>query len=408
MNTTAFKQQPDNSEARRTIFHHVIPVTFLAAMALLSAGCGRGGEAQQGPSGPPVVTVAQVDQQEITEWSDFTGRTDAVESVELRPRVSGHIQEVRFQAGQLVKKGDVLFVIDPQWYQAEFNRRQADYQQAQAHLENSQRNADRYARLLASKTVSSETADTTDTQLKEDQAAVLAAKALMDSAHLDLEYTQVRAPIDGRVSRALLTTGNYVSGVAGSASLLTTLVSVDPVYVYADVDESSLLQFNALAASRKAAGTERIPVELALANEQGYPHRGYIESFDNRLDPNTGTILLRAVFPNSDGQIVPGLFAHIRVPMSAKHEAVLIDETSIATDQAQKYVLALGQGNTVEYRKVILGPEINGKRVVREGLKAGEKIVVNGIQRAHPGAQVQPEEQTAAITAPPGPQTAQR
>ncbi|HWB61187.1 MAG TPA: efflux RND transporter periplasmic adaptor subunit [Chthoniobacteraceae bacterium] len=390
------------------VLYRIALSAILATPLLLLGGCGRGNaQEQQAAPPPPAVTVAPVEQKEITEWSDFTGRTDAVESVEIRPRVSGHITQVCFQAGQLVKKGDVLFVIDPQWYQAEFDRRSADYEQAQARVENSKRNADRNARLLASKTVSNETADDADTQLKADQAAMLSAKALMESAKLDLDYTQVRAPVDGRMSRALLTTGNYVSGVAGYSTLLTTLVSVDPVYVYADVDENSLLQFNALAAQRKDAGDATIPVELQLANEEGFPHKGHIESFDNRLDPNTGTILLRAVFQNPDGLIVPGLFAHIRIPMSAKHEAVLVDEASIGTDQAQKFVLTVDKDNTVQYRKVILGPEIDGKRIVRDGLKAGELIVVNGIQRAHPGGKVSPEEQVAD-TARTQTQTAQR
>jgi RND family efflux transporter MFP subunit len=369
------------------------------AAGLLSAllsGCGRAAAKPQQQS-PPVVTVATVEQREITEWEEFTGRTDAVEAVEVRPRVSGHIQEVRFQSGQLVKKGDVLFVIDPRWYQAEFDRRQAEYEQARVRLENTERMAARAARLLASKAISSETADTSESQSQEDKAALLAAKSLLESARLDLEFTEIRAPIDGRVSRALMTAGNYVSGIAGGASLLTRIVSMDPIYVYADVDENSLLKFNALAGERKAAGDQAIPVELELANEEGFPHRGFIESFDNRLDPNTGTILLRAIFPNSEGRIVPGLFARIRVPTSGKHTAFLVEESAIGTDQSQKFVLTLGDDNTVEYRKVKLGPTFEGKRIVREGLRPGEKIVVNGLQRARPGLPVNPEESTASL-----------
>ena len=378
------------------------------AAGLLSAvlsGCGRA--AAKPPPPPPVVTVATVEQREITEWEEFTGRTDAVESVEVRPRVSGHIQEVRFQSGQLIKKGDVLFVIDPRWYQAEFDRRQAEYEQARVRLENTERMAARAARLLASKAISSETADTSESQSREDKAALLAAKSLLESARLDLEFTEIRAPIDGRVSRALMTAGNYVSGVAGGASLLTRIVSVDPIYVYADVDENSLLKFNALAGERKAAGDQAIPVELALANEEGFPHGGSIESFDNRLDPNTGTILLRAIFPNPEGRIVPGLFARIRVPTRGRHTAFLVEESAIGTDQSQKFVLTLGDGNTVEYRKVKLGPTFEGKRIVREGLRPGEKIVVNGLQRARPGLPVNPEESTVSL---PGsdPKTARR
>jgi membrane fusion protein, multidrug efflux system len=364
---------------------------FLSAMF---SGCGSKA-AKSVPPAPPVVTVAPVEQSQVVEWEEFTGRTDAVESVEVRPRVSGHLQEVRFQSGQLVKRDDVLFVIDRRWYQAEFDRRQAEYEQARVRLENAERNARRAARLLASKAIASEAADATESQFQEARAALLAAKSSWESARLDLEFTEVRAPIDGRASRALMTVGNYVDG---ASSLLTTLVSVDPVYVYADVDENSLLKFNALANERKAAGDEKIPVELELADEKGFPHRGVIESFDNRLDPNTGTILLRAIFPNADGRLVPGLFARIRIPTSDRRPAFLVDETAIGTDQSQKFVLTLGEGNMVEYRQVKLGPAIGGKRIVREGLRAGEKVVVNGLQRARPGLPVSPEEQTASAS----------
>jgi multidrug efflux system membrane fusion protein len=372
-------------------------------LSALLSGCGSE-SAKSVPPPAPVVTVASVEQREITEWEEFTGRTDAVEAVEVRPRVSGHIQEVRFQSGQLVRKGDILFVIDPRWYKAEFGRRQAEYEQARVRLENAERNAARAARLLATRAIASEAADASESQYQEAKGALLAAKSLMESARLDLEFTEVRAPIDGRVSRALMTAGNYASG---ASSLLTRLVSVDPIYVYADVDENSLLKFNALADERKAAGDENVPVELELADEQGFPHRGFVESFDNRLDPNTGTILLRAIFPNPEGRIVPGLFARIRVPTSGSHPAFLVDESAIGTDQSQKFVLTVGTGNTVEYRKVKLGPTFGGKRIVREGLRAGEKIVVNGLQRARPGLPVSPEEHTASVSGA-GSKTAQR
>ncbi len=210
---------------------------------------------------------------------------------------------------------------------------------------------------------------------------------------MDLEYTQVRAPIDGRVSRALLTEGNYVNGVAGGATLLTTIVSVDPIYVYADIDENSLLKFNALAQANQLETNDagQIPVELQLADEEEFPHQGHIESFDNRLDPNTGSILLRAVFPNADGRVVPGLFAHIRVPLSQRHAVLLVDERAVGTDQAQKFVLSLTPTNTVAYRAVQLGPLVSGKRVVRAGLEGNEQVVVNGLARVRPGMPVAPQ-----------------
>ncbi|MDB6066866.1 MAG: rane protein [Pedosphaera sp.] len=378
-----------------------LPVTAavlaLAATVILSSGCSRTTAAQQGPP-PPAVTVAPAQQQQIVEWAEFTGRTEPVESVEVRPRVSGYIQEVRFHSGQLVKKGDVLFVIDPRWHQAEFDRRQAEAERAKVQLENARREADRTAQLLANKAISTEDADGRVSRFQEAKAALLAAEATLDSVKLDLQYTEVRAPIDGRVSRAYLTEGNYVSGVSGTTTLLTTIVSVDPIYVYADVDEDSLLKFNALAQAKKLETSEDggVPVELQLADESDFSHRGHIESFDNRLDPNTGSILLRVVFPNTDGRIVPGLFARIRVPLSERHAAILVTERAIGTDQAQKYVLTLTTTNTVAYQAVKLGPVIDGKRIVRTGLAEGQKIVVNGLQRVSPGMAVTPNDEVAA------------
>lgn len=365
-------------------------INFLRLMAVLFAtgsvvtlltGCSKSMAQQQPP--PPQVTVAPVEQKDIVEWSEFTGHSEPVDSVEIRPRVSGYIQEVRFQSGQLVKKGDVLFVIDPRWNQAVFDQRQAEYDQAKSE-------AGRIDRLLQNNAISTEEADARKARFAE-------AKAALDSARLDLEYTEVKAPIDGRVSRALLTEGNYVSGNAGSASLLTTIVSVNPVYIYVDIDEASLLKFNELTSANKLDLTAdgKVPVELQLADESNFPHKGSVESFDNQLDADTGSILMRAVFANDDGRIVPGLFARIRLPLSERHPALLVDDRAIGTDQANKFVLALSASNTVQYQAVELGPLIDGKRVVRSGLLAGEKIVVNGMARVRPGMPVTPEDESA-------------
>src|SRR6266699_4572763 len=377
------------------LFRLTLPSLAMASALMLSVGCGRQ-LAEQRPS-PPVVTVAPVERQELVEWDEFTGRTEPVQSVEVRPRVSGYIQEVSFQSGQLVKKDDVLFVIDPRWHQAEFDRLQAESERARVQLENAKREADRTPQLLTNKAISTEEADGRVARYEQAKAALLATEAARDSAKLDLDYTQVRAPIEGRISRALLTEGNYINGVAAAATLLTTIVSVDPVYAYVDVDEDTLLKFNALARAKKLEtdGDGRIPVELQLADEKDFPHRGHIESFDNRVDPNTGSILLRAVFANDGGRIVPGLFARIRVPLSERHPALLVDERAVGTDQARKYVLTLTPTNTVAYQSVELGPMIDGKRVVRDGLNAGDKIVVNGRQRVRPGMPVMVQEAVA-------------
>jgi RND family efflux transporter MFP subunit len=385
----------DKIMKHKKVLRFALPIV---ALGILAAFLGsHHGNAAPPPPPPPAVTVAPVEQRELVEWDEFTGRTEPVESVEIRPRVSGYIQEVRFQSGQLVKKGDVLFVIDPRWHQAAFDGREAEAERANVQLENAQREADRAKQLLATRAISTEDADARVARFQEAKAALLAAQAARDSAKLDLDYTQVRAPIDGRVSRALLTEGNYVSGDSGTTSLLTTLVSVNPVYVYADIDEDSLLKFNALAQAKKIEtnGDGKIPIELQLADESDFPHHGWIESFDNRVDPNTGSILLRAVFSNDDGRIVPGLFARIRVPLSERYPALLVSERAIGTDQAQKYVLTVTATNTVAYQAVTLGPEVDGKRIVRSGLLAGEKIIVNGIEHARPGMTVTPQEEVA-------------
>ena len=380
----------------KTFFHSASSSLVLVATIILWTGCSQSA-AQQRPA-PPSVTVAPVERKEIVEWNEFIGRTEPVQSVEVRPRVSGYIQEVRFESGQLVRKGDVLFVIDARWHQAEFERRQAEAERAKVQLENARREADRTPQLLANKAVSTEEADARVARYQEAKAALLAAEAARDFVQLDLDYTKVRAPIEGRVSRALLTEGNYVSGVSGTTTLLTTIVSVDPIYVHADVDEDTLLKFNALAHAKKLETNAdgKIPVELQLADEHGFPHQGHIESFDNRLDPNTGSILLRAVFPNNDGRIVPGLFARIRVPLSERHPALLVTERAVGTDQAQKYVLTLTATNTVAYQSVKLGPLIDGKRIVYSGLQGTEKIIVNGLQRVRPGMIVTAQEEATS------------
>ncbi len=369
---------------------------FLLVGILFAAGCRKGGAAQ-GHGGaqmpPPSVTVVPVVTQEIIEWDEFTGRTAAMENVEVRPRVSGHIEAVKFQSGQLVKKGDVLFQIDARWYQAEFAKREADHEQARVKMANAEREANRTAALLASKAISTEEGDQRQARYAEAKAALLATEAAKASAKLDLEQTAIRSPIDGRVSRALITEGNYVSGVAGVAQALTTIVSVDPIHVYADVDENSLLKFNLLQRSGKLNNADgRVPVELQLANEDSFAHQGFIESFDNKLDAMSGSIVLRAIFPNPEGRMVPGLFARIRLPASEKRPAMLIEESAIGTDQAQKFVLTVTSSNTVAYRPIKLGALVNGKRLVREGLQAGDQVVQNLVMaRVRPGMPIQPQ-----------------
>jgi RND family efflux transporter MFP subunit len=370
---------------------------------LIVAGCKpHGGQMQQMPP-PPSVTIAPVEQRKVVDWDEFTGRTVAVDYVEVRPRVSGYIQEVRFKSGQLVKKGDVLFVIDPRWAKADLDRREAELAQARVRNENAQREAARTKQLLENKAISTEESEARQARSHEAQAALLAAEAALNTAKLDLELTDIHSPIDGRVSRELATVGNYVSGLAGAATLLTTIVSVDPIYVYADVDENSYLHLSQLIRDGKLARDEsgKTPVQIQLGDGNGFSNGGHIESFDNRIDPNTGSIVMRALFPNPDGRILPGLFARVRLPSSAEYPALLISEEAIGTDQNQKFVLTLNATNVVEYRPVKLGPQLDGKRVIREGLAANDQVVVTsgGMARVRPGMVVSPQPAAAPTNA---------
>ncbi len=364
-----------------------IRLTYLI-LAALAAGCGK---PSRPPAPPlPTVTVAPVLQRDVVTRDEFTGRLDAVDSVEIRPRVSGYLEEVRFRSGQLVKKGDVLFVIDPRTRRAALDRAEAELARATAQAEIAERDARRADRLIAAKTISPEEADQRIWGQKQAAAAMLAAKAAKESARLELEFCEVKSPIDGRVSRALVTIGNNVSGVDGFTTLMTTVVSVDPIYAYSAVDETSLLKLQGLLREGRLPvdAQGRVTVEMRLASETGHPHKGYLESLDNRVDAATGSIVLRTVFPNPDGSLLPGLYSRVSVPGSAAQPLLLIDEAAIGTDQNQRFVLTVGPTNTVEYRPVQLGGAVDGKRIVRSGLKAGENIIVNGLMQVRPGMPV--------------------
>jgi RND family efflux transporter MFP subunit len=368
-----------------------LSVLALASLSFVFAGT-RTSAQTVAPAAPPApsVTVAPVVEKELCEYSEFTGRVQAIDDVELRARVSGHLEAVHFQAGEIVHKGDVLFTIDPRWHKATLSAAEAALAQASVRLDNADRESKRAAELLASLAVSAEEAETRTSRLSEAKAGLLSAQAARDSAKLDLEFTSVRSPIDGRVGRALVTPGNFVTGVAGSNTVLTTIVSVDPIYVDADVDENALLTLRRLMQDKALAldAQGRVKVEIGLSDESGFPHSGAIESLDNRLDAGTGSIRLRAIAANPDGKFLPGLFARVRVPASEVRKTPLVSERAIGTDQSQRFVLVLAADGTVQYRAVKLGPAIEGMRMVREGLSAGEEIVVNGLQRVRPGAKV--------------------
>jgi RND family efflux transporter MFP subunit len=376
-------------------------ITRLGLVVVGSSLVARATAADAATRAPvPKVTVAPVEERLVTEYEEITGRVDSAETVELRARVSGHLDSVRFQAGQQVAKGDVLFAIDPRWHQAQFELARAQAEQARARADVAEREAKRAADLLAASAISSEEAEARRSRAIETRAAVASADATFAIAKLDLEHTEVRAPIAGRVSRALVTPGNLISGAPGNSTLLTTIVSTGAAFVYADLDETTVLKFKRLQRENRLVTLDgRVPVELQLADETEYPRQGFIESADNRLNSATGSLALRLVFPNEDGALLPGLFARVRIPVSAPQRALLISDRSIGTDQSQKFVFAVGENNTVVYRTVKLGGSIQGKRIVRDGLQAGDQVVVNGLQRVRPGMIVAPE--SVATATPP-------
>ncbi|MDH0141323.1 multidrug efflux RND transporter periplasmic adaptor subunit MexE [Aquipseudomonas alcaligenes] len=362
-----------------------LPLAITTALVL--SACGKGEEAsQQMPAAK--VSVAGVIEQPINEWDEFTGRLEAPESVEVRPRVSGYIDKVAFDEGSLVKKGDLLFQIDPRPFQAEVKRLQAQLQQARANQTRAANEARRGERLRQSNAISAELADARASAATEAQAAVAATQAELDNALLNLSFTRITSPIDGRVSRAEITEGNLVG--AGQ-SLLTTVVSTDKVYAYFDADERVFLKYIELARQAGSDARGASPVYLGLSSEAGHPHEGQLDFLDNQVNPRTGTIRGRAVFDNRDGRFTPGLYARLKLVGSGTYPAALIKDEAVGTDLGKKFVLVLDKDNAVQYRAIELGPKLEGLRIVRQGLAKGEKIVVNGLQRAMPGATVDPQ-----------------
>jgi RND family efflux transporter MFP subunit len=377
------------------------PTVFVVAIAaaLTLTGCGSNVAAQAAAAAaaapPPQVDVAQVISKQVTEFDEFTGRFEAVERVEIRPRVSGYIASVNFAEGREVHKGDVLFVIDQRPYEADYKHAKAQLDQARSQSTLAKSERERATKLLQAHAISQEEYDTRVAGLEQADANVEAAQAALDTSALNLTFTKITAPISGRISRALVTEGNLVST---GQTLLTTLVSIDPIYVRFDGDEQAFLRYAKIAREAQAkssgkpneAGTTGSPVMVGLANEPGYPHQGVMVFVDNELDPTTGTIRGRARLDNRDRAFTPGLFARVKLMGSNQYNALLINDSAIGTDQTVRYVLVVGADNKVQYRPVKLGPIIDGLRVVTDGLKAGETIVVSGLQRVRPGSPVTP------------------
>jgi RND family efflux transporter MFP subunit len=358
----------------------------LGATAFLISGCSAQVAAQNGPPPAPRVSVAQVISRSITEFDELTGHFEAVERVELRPRVSGYISSINFTQGREVRKGEVLVLIDPRPYQADLKRAQAGLAQARSQLELSRSERDRAIKLLASHAISREEYDTRIAGTQQASANVDAAAAAVDTAALNLEYTRVTAPIGGIVGRAEVTAGNLVTS---GQTLLTTLVSIDPIYVSFDGDEQAYLKY--MDFERGALSRNQQPVFVGLEDESGYPHQGVMVFVDNEIDRTTGTIRARGLLENHQREFVPGMFARVKLPGGSPHQAVLINDSAIGTDQSTQYVLVIGSDNKAQYRPIKLGPLVDGLRVVREGLAPGDTIVVDGLQRVRPGSVVSPE-----------------
>src|ERR1700728_1324598 len=311
----------------------------IAGLATLLSGCGKSGDAGQAPP-PPQVSVATVLEKRVKDWDEFTGRFQAVETVEIRPRVSGYIDRVAFKEGGLVKSGDLLFVIDPRPYQAEYDRAAADLKRYKTALELARIESVRVQRLRESGAVSQEELDERTSTVAQAEANVAGAQASLESAQLNMGFTRVTSPITGRVSRAEVTRGNLVTGGSNGGTLLSSVVSMDPMYLYFDADEQSYLRYARMArlGERPSSRDSQNPVQVGLANEEGFPHAGSVDFVDNQLNPQTGTIRARAVLQNKDGQFTPGLFARVQLLASGEYQAILIEDRAVNTDQSEKYV----------------------------------------------------------------------
>jgi multidrug efflux system membrane fusion protein len=371
-------RSPTLSSTRHPAILATIPV---ALMSMLLAGCNDP-QAQGNSNPPPTVSVAPVLVRRVTPLGEFNGRIEAIDAVELRPRVSGYIESIDYTEGEEVEKGTVLFTIDDRSYRAELSLAEAELARARTQAALARREADRARTLIEQRAISTEELEQRIAAAERALADVQAAQAAVDQARLNVEWTRVRAPIKGRAGRALVTPGNLVTA-NDARSVLTTLVSLDKVYVYFDADESTFLRF---------VGTQRkttLPVRVGLASDEGYPHLGHMDFLDNQLTRHTGTISARAVLDNSDRRFTPGLYARIQLPVSNEFEAVLVQDRAILTDQDRKYVYVVAEDGSAQRRDVLLGPTAEGLRIVRDGLAPGDRVIVEGVRRVlRPGMPV--------------------
>jgi RND family efflux transporter MFP subunit len=385
------------------VFSLIVPLVLflaLAALFLTAAGCASP-SAQPGEPPPPKVSVAAVVVKSVTEWDEFTGRLDAVNTVSVRPRVSGYVSAVRFREGAVVDRGDLLFEIDARPFQADVDRLRAELTRARATVQRARSEAQRAERLTAQDAMSREESDRRASFALESSAQVDAVAAALRAAELNLEFTRITAPISGRVGRAIVTEGNLVSSGPAEGTLMTTVVSLDPIYAIFDVDEAAFLRYGARASAGHRANARQIglPIQMALGSDEQFPHEGTLNFLDNQVDPDTGTIRARALFANPTHALTPGLFVRLRLPGTSAYQGALIRDGAVGTDLDKRYVFVVNQDHAVEYRAVTVGPVLDGLRVVRSGLQPGDLVVVNGLQRVRPGMKVDPV--TVPMDAPP-------
>jgi multidrug efflux system membrane fusion protein len=367
---------------------------FFHVFALLPVATGSCNKQQNAPPPePPNVTVAHPVEHRVMEWEEYSGYLTSPDTSNVVARVSGLILEATFKEGSMVQKGEVLFVIDDRPFRAELNSKQADVTRGQAQVDLSEATLHRLDKVRQTKAISEEDYDTAKANLEQAQAILAAGKAAQETSKLNLEWTRVTAPISGRVSRQLVQPGNMVNGGSGQSqsTLLTTIVQVDPLYCYVNIPERVAMQFQKLAAVKQQPGHVNVPCFIQLENETGYPHQGVIDFVDNRVDVNTGTVMIRGVIPNADGLVNAGSFARMRIPGSAPYDAILIPDAAIGTEQNERYVLVLAPGNTVQVRRVKLGALFGTMRSIIEGVKPTDAVIVSGLQMARPGAKVNPQ-----------------
>jgi len=365
-----------------------------AGLALIAAVGVTHPTLGQSPQAPPAVTVSTPLQKEITEWDEFTGQFAAVDYIEVRARVSGYLTEIHFQDGQLVKQGDLLFVIDPRPYEATLAVARAQLGQSTAQMDLAQRQLERSAELRKKDFEPASSYDQRVSELKVAAAAVESAKATIRSGELNVEFTRITAAVTGRISNHLVSIGNLVSGGdSGNTTLLTTIVSLNPIYFNLDMSEADFLAYQRASEKglMKSTRDAAVPVALHLNDEKGWPHQGQLNFVDNRVDRSSGTIRVRAVFPNPDFFLTPGQFGRIRIPGSEPYQAILVPDAAVVTDQSRKIVMTVRDDGTIEPKVVRTGPTYDNLRIIRSGLAATDRIVIDGLVRARPGAKVTPQ-----------------